>query len=138
MLREKHSLVWGRIPDAIQSVERVRCFRAGSQPAPERLWASRSPVLRPVREVLSLDWDRRARVTPVEQRKVFRPRSGGQYRTERPATSQEAWPGVAPEGLTPRRSEPLVERRQASAPRQGARRARSQAHGNMRFAGAEV
>src|SRR5260221_712267 len=53
------SLIEGRIPDAIRSVERVRCFRAGSQPAPERLWASFSSVLRPRREVLSLDWDRK-------------------------------------------------------------------------------
>jgi hypothetical protein len=28
------SLIEGRIPDAICSVERVRCFRAGSQSAP--------------------------------------------------------------------------------------------------------
>ena len=47
----------GRIPDAIRNVERVRCFRAGSQPAPERLRASFPSVLRPRREVLSLDWD---------------------------------------------------------------------------------
>jgi hypothetical protein len=32
----------GRIPDAIRNVERVRCFRAGSQPAPERTRANDS------------------------------------------------------------------------------------------------
>src|SRR6476620_6036387 len=45
-----------------------------------RLRASFTPVLRPVREVLSLDWDRRRRVTPGESK------------------SQEAWPGVEPAG----------------------------------------
>ena len=61
----KISLIEGRIPDAICSVGRVRCFRAGSQPAPERLWASFPSVLRPRREVLSLDWDRIGRITPA-------------------------------------------------------------------------
>jgi len=41
------------------------------------------PALRPVREVLSLDWDRQARVTPVEKREVSAPRLGRAYRTER-------------------------------------------------------
>jgi hypothetical protein len=61
----KISLIEGRIPDAICNVERVRCFRAGSQPAPERLRASFPSVLRPRRGVLSLDWDRIGRVTPA-------------------------------------------------------------------------
>jgi hypothetical protein len=60
----------GRIPDAIRSVERVRCFRADSQSAPERLRASGPSVLRPRREVLSLDWDRRGRVTPAGFRRA--------------------------------------------------------------------
>ena len=38
---------------------RVRCLRAVSQTAPGRLRASCPPVLRPVRGVLPLDWDRR-------------------------------------------------------------------------------
>ena len=55
----------GRIPDAIRNVERVRCFRAGSQPAPERLRASFPSVLRPRRGVLPLHWDAIERVTPA-------------------------------------------------------------------------
>jgi hypothetical protein len=43
----------------------VRCFRAASQAAPERLRVSSPSVLRPRREMLSLDWDRRGRVTPA-------------------------------------------------------------------------
>ena len=35
----------------------------------------------------SLDWDRRARVTPVEERKISAPRLERAYRIERPATS---------------------------------------------------
>ena len=75
------------------SAERVRSPRAVSQTAPGRLWASCSPVLRPVRGVHPLDWDRRRRVTPAKP------------------TSQETWPeaeleakvasesrGEAPEG----------------------------------------
>ena len=50
-------------------------------PAPGRLRASLTPALRPVREVHSLDWDRRGRVTPAG------------------SASQEAWPGVEPVGL---------------------------------------
>ena len=61
----KISLIEGRIPDAICNVERVRCFRADSQSAPERLRASFPSVLRPRREVLSLHWDRLERVTPA-------------------------------------------------------------------------
>jgi len=52
----KSLLIEGRIPDAIRSVERVRCFRAGSQSAPERLRASFPSVLRPRRGVLPLHW----------------------------------------------------------------------------------
>ena len=37
----------------------MRCLRAVSQTAPGRLRASCPPVLRPVRGVLPLDWDRR-------------------------------------------------------------------------------
>ena len=50
---------------ALSEAERVRCLRAGLQPAPGRLWASFPSVLRPRREVLSLDWDRIGRVTPA-------------------------------------------------------------------------
>ena len=39
-------------------VERERFPRAALRAAPGRLWASFTPVLRPVREVQSLDWDR--------------------------------------------------------------------------------
>ncbi len=63
-----------------QEAEQARFPRADLQPAPGRLRASVSPALRPVREVLSLDWDRNGRVTPAS--------------TE----SQETWPGVAPPG----------------------------------------
>ena len=56
-MSEHLALIEGRIPDAICSVERVRCFRAGSQPAPERLRASFPSVLRPRRGVLPLDWE---------------------------------------------------------------------------------
>jgi hypothetical protein len=55
----------GRIPDAIRNVERVRCFRAGSQPSPERLRASFPSVLRPRRGVLPLHWDAIERITPA-------------------------------------------------------------------------
>ncbi len=55
---------------------------------PGRLRASCWPALRPVREVLSLDWDRRRRVTPVE------------------TASQEAWPGAEPWGPTSLWQEP--------------------------------
>jgi hypothetical protein len=58
---------------------RGACART-SKSAPGRLWASFSPVLRPVREVLSLDWDRKGRVTPAS------------------TASQEAWPGAEPRG----------------------------------------
>jgi hypothetical protein len=48
--------------------------------APGRFRASCRPALGPVREVLSLDWDRKGRVTPAL------------------TTSQEAWPGTEPLG----------------------------------------
>ena len=57
------------------------------QSAPGQLRASCWPALRPVREVLSLDWDRRARVTPVEEREACAPRLGRPYRAGRPAAS---------------------------------------------------
>jgi hypothetical protein len=41
-----------------------------------RFRASCAPVLRPECEVLSLDWDRRARITPAEQRTIFAPVGG--------------------------------------------------------------
>ena len=61
-------------------MERVRFPRADLQSAPGRLRASCPPVLWPVRGVLPLGWDRKARVTPV------------------PTTSQETWPGAEPRG----------------------------------------
>src|SRR5271169_2409729 len=54
----------------------VRCLRAISQTAPGRLRASCPLVLRPVRGVLPLDWDRR--------------KAGNAAR----AASQETWPEV--------------------------------------------
>jgi hypothetical protein len=54
-----------RLPEASLNAERERCPRTDLQSAPGRLWASSSPVLRPVREVLSLDWDRQGWVTPT-------------------------------------------------------------------------
>ena len=88
----------------------MRCLRAVSQTAPGRLWASFTPVLRPVREVQSLDWDRRGRVTPA-----------------RPA-SQEAWPGAESVGAS-QLARTAVERRKASAPE-------APANGNIRLRGA--
>ena len=76
------------------------------QSAPGQLRASCWPALRPVREVLSLDWDRRARVTPVEEREACAPRLGRPYRAGRPAASQETWPEVAPAGREAQRLEP--------------------------------
>ena len=52
-------LTKGRLPEASREVERVRFPRADLQSAPGRLRASCPPVLRPVRGVLPLDWDRR-------------------------------------------------------------------------------
>ena len=68
----------GPFARVLSKVERERFPRAALRPAPGRLRASFTPVLRPVREVQSLDWDRRRRVTPAG------------------STSQEAWPGVEP------------------------------------------
>jgi hypothetical protein len=48
----------GRLPEASLKTERERCPRADLQSVSGRLWASVTPVLRPVREVQSLDWDR--------------------------------------------------------------------------------
>jgi hypothetical protein len=58
----------------------VRFPRADLQSAPGRLRASCPPVLWPVRGVLPLGWDRKARVTPVR------------------TASQETWPGAEPRG----------------------------------------
>jgi hypothetical protein len=80
--------------------------RGAIHSASGQLRASCWPTLRPVREVHSLDWDRRARVIPASKREIFAPRLGRAYRIERPATSQEAWPEVEPKGPTPRRQEP--------------------------------
>jgi len=44
----------GRVLEAHLNMERVRCFRADLQSAPERLRASVPPVLRPARGVLPL------------------------------------------------------------------------------------
>ncbi len=74
------SLIEGRFLGASYKAERVRRLRADSQPAPGRLRASFPPVLRPVREMQSLDWDRKGRVTPAW------------------TASQEARPGAEPRG----------------------------------------
>jgi hypothetical protein len=75
------SFTEGPFARVLSKVERGRSLRAALRTAPGRLRASVTPVLRPVREVQSLDWDRWRRVTPAE------------------ATSQEAWPGVEPANL---------------------------------------
>jgi hypothetical protein len=80
VLKAKIPLSKGRLPEACREVEWVRFPRADLQSAPGRLWASCPPVLWPVRGVLPLGWDRKARVTPV------------------PTTSQETWPGAEPRG----------------------------------------
>jgi hypothetical protein len=92
------SFTEGPFARVLSEVERGRSPRAGLRPAPGRLRASFTPVLRPVREVLSLDWDRCRRVTPGESK------------------SQEAWPGVEPLGVKPL-ARAAVERREASASR---------------------
>ncbi len=64
----------------------ARCGARGSwlvTLAPGRLWASCLPALRPACEVLSLDWDRRAWVTPMSRRLVFAPRLERALRIER-------------------------------------------------------
>ena len=76
-----HSRDAFRMRSAVWS--RARRLRAVSQTAPGRLWASCSPVLRPGRGVLPLDWDRRGRVTPAGPE------------------SQEAWPGAEPRCESP-------------------------------------
>jgi len=58
-IRKKYLTHEGRIPDAILIAGWGRCLRAASQAAPGRLRASCPPVLRPVRGVHPLDWDRR-------------------------------------------------------------------------------
>jgi hypothetical protein len=75
--------------------------------APGQLRASCAPVLRPVREVLSLDWDRRARVTPVLAARDLRPSVGaGFFGSCALAASQEAWPGAERKGREPPWQEP--------------------------------
>jgi hypothetical protein len=76
----KIPLTKGRLPEASSEVEWVRFLRADLQSAPGQLRASCPPVLWPVRGVLPLGWDRKARVTPVR------------------TTSQETWPGAEPRG----------------------------------------
>ncbi len=73
--------------------------------------------------VETLDWDRRARVTPTTKACDLRPgwRSIGPCA---PAASQEAWPG-AESGGCDRPTRTAVERREASAPVFGAPRARN-------------
>jgi hypothetical protein len=78
--RLRISLIEGRFLGASYKAERWRRLRADSQSAPGRLRASFTPVLRPVREMQSLDWDRKGRVTPAW------------------TASQEAWPGAEPRG----------------------------------------
>jgi hypothetical protein len=95
------SLIEGRFLGASYKAERVRRLRADSQPAPGRLRASFTPVLRPVREVQSLDWDRKGRVTPAW------------------TASQEAWPGAEPGGDSPgesRSGAPEGERASVNSP----------------------
>ena len=48
------SFAEGPFARVLSKVERERSPRAALRPAPGRLWASFMPVLRPVREVLSL------------------------------------------------------------------------------------
>ena len=95
-------LIDGRLPEANLKTEQERFPRADLHSAPGWLWASCSPVLRPVRGVLPLDWDRRRRVTPA--------RTG----------SQEAWPGAESGGEGPDKSRggtPTGERAPLSARR---------------------
>jgi hypothetical protein len=84
----------GRQP--VTPVDGASCGSRGRRlvtAAPGRLRASSGRHYdRPGR--CSLDWDRRARVTPAEEREVFRPRLAEPYRTGRPAKSQETWPGA--------------------------------------------
>ncbi len=66
------------------SRKRSECGARGREDtARSRAWASCLPALRPAREVLSLDWDRPARVTPAERREVSAPRLGRAFRTKR-------------------------------------------------------
>ena len=54
--------------EAWLNAERERSPRADLQSAPGRLRASCPPVLRPVRGVQPLDWDRKERITPANCR----------------------------------------------------------------------
>src|SRR5581483_1634229 len=77
-----------------------------------RVRASCRPALRLVCEVLPLDWDRRARITPAQ------------------TTSQEAWPGPEPWGLAVPLARAAVERRQANAPQGASRNASCGGYGS--------
>src|SRR5581483_4625992 len=77
-----------------------------------RVRASCRPALRLVCEVLPLDWDRRARITPAQ------------------TTSQEAWPGPEPWGLAVPLARAVVERRQANAPQGASRNASCGGYGS--------
>ena len=79
------------------------------------------PAQRPVREVLTGLVTGTARVTPVETRKVSAPRLGRSVRIERSGLIPEAWPDAEPWGPAVPLARAAVERRQASAPSQGAR-----------------
>ena len=96
-----------------RETERVRCFRADLQSAPERLRASFSSVLRPRRGVLPLHWDREGWVKCLPG------------------------PGPSKHGLELSQDVKVLaraaaRRRKASAPRRLARfRARARASGNV-------
>src|SRR5271167_1856984 len=95
------SFTEGPFARVLSKVERERSPRAALRPAPGRLRASFTPVLRPVREVQSLDWDRKGRVTPAW------------------TASQEAWPGAEPGGDSPgesRSGAPEGERASVNSP----------------------
>jgi hypothetical protein len=93
----------------------------GASAAPARGLVTRSraasgisaPVLRPVWEVLSLDWDRQAVGNARGDVHDLRP-TWRSIRSCAPATSQEAWPG-AERGGDNRLARAAVERREASA-----------------------
>jgi hypothetical protein len=131
-IRHRISLSEGRLrPRVLPNAERVRCPRAERYtPLPGSFGHHAGRHHDRSGRCISLDWDRRARVTPVSEREVFAPRLGRAYRTGRPAASQEAWPEAAPAGLTPRRQEPWwnADRRACPLPpsseekRKGARR----------------
>ena len=95
------------------------------RPAPRAASGIKQTGITTGRGGASLDWDWRARVTPVEERKVSAPRLERPLRTGRPASSQEAWPEVDACGPRGPRVRAAVERRQASPPQKGGCRARA-------------